>query len=65
LIITGSILTRDTLKIPLVLLVIFDAPQASLDIPLLFNREYMELLAQRLALIKSMRKEEEMESVVV
>jgi len=40
-------------------------PKHSVHIPLLFNREYMQQMAQRLALIKSMRREEEMQSVVV
>jgi len=36
-----------------------------MDIPLLFNREYMQQMAQRLALIKSMRREEEMQNAVI
>jgi len=39
-------------------------PKYSIDIPLLLNKEFMEQMAQRLALIKLMRKIEEVQKVV-
>jgi len=39
------------------------APEHDVNIPLFFNREYMQQMAQQLALIKLMRRTEEVANV--